>query len=261
MLSMNYKDLIKDNVDKPVSTMYPVIFASNDAKVWKVVADADDVAQNNQGHPLQDTDEPTHISAPLLIANLKNFGCVDEEERDTDPFMNHFSSKLKANQYKWKLIDHVAMHGSINLVACVMQGMDDINQLIHTYARHCIVGDVEMKCHLTPREALQKCFAVGSACGQACGFFSPDSPHCKDGTLDPAIFTGLTKRRVKLKTRGGGEAAKTLIYCSKDKCESGLHFKDMYVEAENPLEFLQAQMDVRNKEKGSFNVLVFAVSD
>merc|ERR1712217_208587 len=221
----------------------------------KVVADADDVA-----HDVSEEKEPNHISAPLLIAKLKNFGCVDDETRVTDPFMQHFSEKKEAQSYKWKLVDHVSMHGSVNLVACVMQGMDDINQLIHTYVRHCKTGG-ELKCRLTPQKALQKCFAIGSACGQACGFFSPNSPLCIGGKLDPEMFVGLSQRRVKSKAKRGGGSDEALIECSKEKCKSGLHLTDIYVEAENPLDFLKAQQDVRNKEKGGFNVVVFALSE
>merc|ERR1712066_311551 len=106
------------------------------------------------------------------------------------------------------------------------------------------------------------CFALGSACGQACGYFSPKSPHCKNGELDPAIFAGLTERRVKIKTSpGGGGAAEALVSCAAKPCKSGLHFENMYVEAENPIDFLDAQMDVKNKEKGSFYVMMFAMSD
>merc|ERR1711972_223011 len=50
-------------------------------------------------------------------------------------------------------------------------------------------------------------------------------------------------------------------FCSEKPCKSGMHFNNMYVEAENPIEFLQAQVDARNKEKGSYYVLVFAMSD
>merc|ERR1712079_982025 len=60
---------------------------------------------------------------------------------------------------------------------------------------------------------------------------------------------------------GGGGAAEALVYCSKKGCKSGLHYENMYVEAVNPVDFLKAQADSRNKEKGSFYVLMFAMSD
>jgi len=266
MVSISYKDLLHHNLKKPVSTMYPVLFASNDGKKWKVVADAEDVAKHDsiltQSRERRQ-EEPTHISAPLLVANLKNFGCVDDEVASTDPFISQFPDASKARFYKWKLHKHVAMHGSVNLVACVMQGMDSINTLIHEYIDKCLQkGGEEMKCHMSPKQALQQCFALGTACGQACGIFTPKSPSCKDGTLDPVLFEGLTKRRVKIKTSpGGGGAAESLVYCSKEPCKTGLHFKNMYVEAENPVEFLEAQRDVTNKEKGSYYVLMLAMSD
>merc|ERR1711978_199446 len=82
------------------------------------------------------------------------------------------------------------------------------------------------------------------------------------GTLDPALFVGLTERRVKVKVSpsgaGPGEALK---YCTEKPCKQGRHFTNMYVEAKNPIEFLKSQMDARNKEKGSFYVLMFAMSD
>merc|ERR1712129_421241 len=116
------------------------------------------------------------------------------------------------------------------------------------------------KCHKSPTEALNQCFAIGSACGQACGFFSPNSPLCIKGRLDPHLFTGLTTRRVKIKTVGGGGAAEALVQCHACK-GVGYHFDNMYVEAENPLEFLKEQRREENKEKGSFNVVVFAITD
>jgi len=102
---------------------------------------------------------------------------------------------------------------------------------------------------------------LGSACGQACSVFSTASPECKDGALDAALFEGLTPRRVKIKTSpGGGGAAEALVSCSKDKCRSGWHFKNMYVEAENPLDFIGvAGKDTT--EKGHFGVVIFAMSD
>eukprot|EP00418_Pyrodinium_bahamense_P027553 CAMPEP_0179132306 /NCGR_PEP_ID=MMETSP0796-20121207/62878_1 /TAXON_ID=73915 /ORGANISM="Pyrodinium bahamense, Strain pbaha01" /LENGTH=123 /DNA_ID=CAMNT_0020831245 /DNA_START=40 /DNA_END=407 /DNA_ORIENTATION=- len=123
--------------------MYPVIFASKDAEHWTVVADADDVGSGE--------DEATHISAPLLVANLKNFGCVSDETGATDPFINQFPSKERATYYRWKLVDHVAMHGSVNLVACVMHGLDPINVMIHRYVHECInkLDGAEMKCNLS----------------------------------------------------------------------------------------------------------------
>merc|ERR1711956_22120 len=52
-----------------------------------------------------------------------------------------------------------------------------------------------------------------------------------------------------------------LKYCTQKPCKQGRHFTNMYVEAKNPIEFLKSQMDARNKEKGSFYVLMFAMSD
>lgn len=260
-LSMSYEDLIKQSRDKPVSTMYPLVFASRDAKVWNVVADADDVAGKWHSSESAGPGSATHLSAPLLVANLKNFGCIDDETADTDPYFHHFSSVETAKSYKWNLMNHMAMHGAVNLVACVMQGMDDMNQLIHTYARDCRFKG-EVKCHLSSKEALKKCFALGSACGSACGIFGSQPPECIDDTLDPALFVGLTERRVKVKVSpsgaGPGEALK---YCTQKPCKQGRHFTNMYVEAKNPIEFLKSQMDARNREKGSFYVLMFAMSD
>merc|ERR1712008_74917 len=166
-----------------------------------------------------------------------------------------------AKSYKWNLMNHMAMHGAVNLVACVMQGMDDMNQLMHTYARDCRFKG-EVKCHLSSKEALNKCFALGSACGSACGIFGSQPPECVDDTLDPALFVGLTERRVNVKVSpsgaGPGEALK---YCTQKPCKQGRHFTNMYVEAKNPIEFLKSQMDARNKEKGSFYVLMFTMSD
>jgi hypothetical protein len=255
------------NGDKPVSTLYPVVFASNDFKQWRVVADADDVPDGSTNRKEEES-STTHLSASLLVANLKSFGCTQEDERvQTDPFMTHFSSKLEANQFKWKLVEHVALHGTVNLIACVMQGMDEVNELVDHYSQKCIIAgsgiSSEMKCHMTSTDALKQCFALGSACGQSCNYFAPYSPECMaDGTLSEALFQGLTPRKVKIKTApGGGGAAEALVYCSKKGCKSGLHYENMYVEAVNPVDFLKAQADSRNKEKGSFYVLMFAMSD
>merc|ERR1712190_632399 len=80
------------------------------------------------------------------------------------------------------------------------------------------------------------------------------------GTLDPKLFEGLTHRRVSIKTSsGGGGASEALPYCAQKPCKSGMHFKDMYVEAENPIEFFEAEMKM--KDKGGFYVVMFAMSD
>merc|ERR1712039_327220 len=178
MLSMSYRDLVKHMSGSFGSTLFPMIFATHNFREWQVVADAADVA--GQSHAGRIADEPTHISAPDIIANLKPFGCIDNEIGETDPFMNHFPTLEKARAYKWKLVEHVSIHGSVSLVACVMRGMDEVNEVIEHYARHCARGSVlgaELKCT-----------------------FSPNAHHCIDGQIDPKIFEGLTHRRVRIKT-------------------------------------------------------------
>jgi hypothetical protein len=264
MLSMSHQDLINHTSAKQISTMYPVIFASNDFRSWKVVADADDVAQPGTSKKR----EPTHISAPLLVSNLKDFGCVESDAPTgrQDPWMNQFETEAEANRYRWRLVEHVSMHGSVSLVACVMHGMDEVNHLTHSYATECVNGGIlgsEARCHLTARQALSKCFALGSACGQACGYFSSSTPHCMGGTLDSALFNGLTTRRVTIKTSpGGGGGADALVYCEGKGCKSGMHFKDMYVEADNPNEFYEAETDLKRQGKyGGFYAVMLALSD
>merc|ERR1712060_359042 len=66
--------------------------------------------------------------------------------------------------------------------------------------------------------------------------------------------------RVRIKTNaGGGDASEALLECEQKPCKSGMHFKDMYVEAENPIEFFEAEMTM--KDKGGFYVVMFAMSD
>jgi hypothetical protein len=267
MLSMSHQDLINHTSDKQISTMYPVIFASNDFRSWKVVADADDVWK--EGISPNKKAEPTHISAPLLVSNLKDFGCVESDAPSgrQDPWINHFETEEEANRYRWRLVEHVSMHGSVSLVACIMHGMDAVNQLIHSYATECVNGGIlgsEARCHLSPRQALSKCFALGSACGQACNYFSPSTPHCTgDGNLDASLFKGLTTRRVTIKTSpGGGGAADALVYCQRKGCKSGMHFKNMYVEADNPIEFYQAETDLKSQGRyGGFYAVLLAMSE
>jgi len=257
-VKISYSDLPNHDIKNPISTLYPVIFVSSDFRAWRVVADANDVGGNQ--HDPEDSKEDagtTHMSAPLLVANLKEFGCSSAEKGDTDPFASQFPSHSQANFYRWKLMNHVSEHGTVNLVACVIQGMSEVLQLIHEYKHGCIAhGEGEMKCHYTPKQALGRCFALGSACGMACNIFSSHSPQCDDGELIPEIFEGLTPRRVRVKTSiAGGGAAESLTSCSK-----GLCIQNMYLEAVNPLEFLQTQHDAKDSEKGSFYAVMFAMS-
>eukprot|EP00959_Pyramimonas_sp_CCMP1952_P407640 8543249-Pyramimonas_sp.AAC.1 len=73
-LRMSYNDLMVQDKEHPVTTMYPVILASNDFKRWHVVADADDV-QGDSNSNATTMQELAHLAPPLLVANLKPFGC------------------------------------------------------------------------------------------------------------------------------------------------------------------------------------------
>jgi hypothetical protein len=258
MLRMSYEDLVQQSKDQPVTTMYPVLLASNDFKRWQVVADADDVA--GEVDPKKGAQqELAHISPPLLAANLKPFGCVLNETGTTDPFQWFFATSGKANRYKWNLVEHISTHGSVNLVACVMQGFEKVNQVMSYYAQNCIDSKGKMQCEMTAREALGQCYALGSACGQACGFFSPNSQHCSGGgILDSSLFKGLTSKRVSIKTASGGGASNALVNCAEDGCKSGLSFQGMYVEANNPNDFV---VQNAGKELADFYTLIFAMSD
>ncbi|CAK0880320.1 unnamed protein product [Prorocentrum cordatum] len=257
MTGMSYNDLMVQDKAHPVTTMYPVILASNDFKRWHVVADADDV-QGDSTSNATSTQELAHLAPPLLVANLKPFGCVNNETGTTDPFMWFFASAEKANRYKWRLVEHISTHGSVNLVACVMQGFDKVNALMTYFATSCITATGKMQCTQTPREALGQCYALGSACGQACGFFSPNVQHCSEGHIDPYLFQGLTSKRVSIKTSSGGGASNALVNCNDQGCKTGLSFDGMYAEADNPNDFVVESGD---KEMADFYTIVFAMSD
>ncbi|CAK0820627.1 unnamed protein product, partial [Prorocentrum cordatum] len=259
MLRMSYADLMAQSKDNPVTTMYPVILASNDFKLWKVVADADDVNAGMSNDTGDTTKELVHIAPPLLVAALKPFGCVTNETGTTDPFQWFFASGEKANRYKWRLVDHVSTHGSVHLVACVMEGFDKVNAVMTYFAQNCINAAGKMVCERTPREVLGQCFALGSACGQACGFFSPTVQHCSsDGHLDPMFFQGLTSKRVSIKTASGGGASNALVNCDEGDCKTGLSFKGMYAEADNPNDFV---VDSGEAEMADFYTILFAMSE
>jgi hypothetical protein len=109
---------------------------------------------------------------------------------------------------------------------------------------------------------LKSCYALGTACGQACGYVSSSTKHCVDGTLDPILLSGLTTKRVQIKTSvGGGGAAEALVSCSEAPCKEGLHFNDVYVEAENPADFLVDQTVAADASHGGYYVTMFAMTD
>merc|ERR1712048_255861 len=81
--------------------------------------------------------------------------------------------------------------------------------------------------------------------------------------LDPALFEGLTQARVSIKMSPGGElASEAMQYCSMKPCMRGLHFGDIYVEADSTLDFMTGtEVHHEPSHHGAYYVVIFAVSD
>merc|ERR1712048_91206 len=90
---------------------------------------------------------------------------------------------------------------------------------------------------------------------------SAGAKHCVGGRLDPALFEGLTDARVNIKMSLGGEASDVLANCFVQPCRHGMHFDDLYVEADNPLDFITYQDASNETYHGAYYVVMLAMSD
>merc|ERR1712048_1173185 len=92
---------------------------------------------------------------------------------------------------------------------------------------------------------------------------SAGAKHCVGGRLDPALFEGLTQARVNIKMALGGEASDVLANCFIEPCRHGMHFDGLYVEAENPMDFITYEETSNDTDvlHGAFYVVMLAMSD